>query len=197
MAFVSRPGPNGQGAAHSKSEPDLWRLDSLRGAPYKILAQPGTEINPQFSPDGTKLLYVRKHKSSRNVWVVNADGSDPRQVTRHLWFSTAAWSPDGKRIAVSGSGGAGRHLYVVTAAGRGFHRLAVGRYLTKGLAWTPDGRWITYAAAGGKIWRVRPNGRHREAIGGIPDREVRRLLWSPDGKHLAYAAMSVEDERYD
>jgi len=197
MAFVSRSGANRHDAARRDSEPDLWRLDGLHAVPYKILAQQGTEINPQFSPDGTKILYVRKHRGSRNVWVVNADGSDPRQLTRHLWLSTAAWSPDGKRVAVTGSGGAGRHLYVVTVAGRGSHRLAVGENLTNGLAWTPDGRWITYADFDGKIRRVRPDGRGREAIGGIPDREVRRLLWSPDGRHLVYAARSIEDERYD
>ncbi len=197
MVFVPRSGVYGPDAARSNPEPDLWRLDALHAEPYKILAPQGTEINPQFSPDGTKILYARKHKGLRNVWVVNADGSNPRQLTRRLWLSAAAWSPDGKRVAVAGSSQSGQHLYVASVAGRGSRRLAGAENPTKGLAWTPDGRWITYADFDGKIWRIRPDSRGRETIGAIPDREVRRLLWSPNGRHLAYAARNVEDERYD
>jgi Tol biopolymer transport system component len=198
LVFVPRSGVFDHDASRGESEPDLRRLDGLRAEPYKILAQQGTEIRPQFSPDGTKILYVRKHEGLRNVWVVNADGSHPRQLTRRLWLSVAAWSPDGRRVAVAGfSDESGSRLYVISVSGRGSERLAGIGNLTNGLAWTPDGRWITYADFDGRIRRVRPDGSHREAIGGIPDREVRRLLWSPDGRHLAYAARNLEDERYD
>lgn len=198
LVFVPRPGVDNNDASRGDSEPDLWRLDGLRAEPYKILTQQGTEIKPQFSPDGTKILYVRKHKGLRNVWVVNADGSGPNQLTRRLWLSAAAWSPDSERIAVAGhSDKSGSGLYVMSVSGRGIHRLAGVENMTNGLAWTPDGRWITYADLDGKIWRVHPDGSDREWIGGFPDREVRRLVWSPDGRHLAYTARSLEDERYD
>jgi len=196
LVFVPRSGANGDNPP-SNPEPDLWDLDGLGAAPRKILAQPGTEIAPQFSPDGTEILYVRKYRGSRNVWVVGADGSDPHQLTHHLWLSTAAWSPDGKRVAVAGSGGSGRHLYVVNVATGISHWLVGIESVTNGLAWTPDGRWITYADFDGRFWRVHPDGRRRETIGAIPDREVRRLLWSPNGAHLAYAAREVEDEGFD
>lgn len=195
LVFVPRPGVD---ASRGDSAPDLWRLDGLHGEPYKMLAQEGTEIKPQFSQDGTKILYVRKHRGLRNVWVVNADGSSPRQLTHRLWLSAAAWSPDSKRIAVAGhSDESGSGLYVMSVVGQGVDRLAGIENVTNGLAWTPDGRWITYAALGGTIWRVRPGGSDRKRIGEIPDREVRRLMWSPNGRRLAYAARSLEDERYD
>lgn len=198
LVFIPRPGVGHGDASRDHSEPDLWRLDSLHAGPYKILVQRGAEIRPQFSPDGTKILYVRKHRGLRNVWVVNADGSNPRQLTRRLWLSVAAWSPDSKRIAVAGhSGESGSGLYVISILRRGVSRLAGIESITNGLAWTPDGRWITYANSAGEIWRVRPDGSDREQIGDIPDREVRRLMWSPNGKHLAYTARSIEDERYD
>ena len=194
LIFVANSGAYDFGASHRGPTPDLWRLDGLNAKPHKILAQPGSETLPQFSPDGTKVLYLRGHAGSRSVWVANADGSDPHAVSRSLWLAIAAWSPDGRRIAVAGSPHAsGRKLYIASVTGGALRRLRGIGDVANGLDWTPDGRWITYSGFDGKIWRVRPDGTKRQKIGDIPEHDVRRLLWSPDGKHLAYAAMAQQE----
>lgn len=195
LIFVANSGAYDFGASHRGPMPDLWRLDGIHSKPHKILAQPGSEVLPQFSPDGRKVLYLRGHAGSRSVWVANADGTDPHAVSPSLWLAIATWSPDGMRIAVAGSPheGSGRRLYLASVTGGPLHRLRGIGDIGNGLDWTPDGRWITYSGFDGKIWRVHPDGSRRQKIGEIPEHDVRRLLWSPDGKHLAYTALAQQE----
>ena len=70
------------------------------------------------------------------LWVVNADGSNPRQLTRYAAGSHFAWSPDGRRIAFRRF-----DLFVVNADGSGLRRLARNGGAP---AWSPDGRTIAF-----------------------------------------------------
>jgi WD40 repeat protein len=202
LVFVVNSGAYEFNTPHRGPRPNLWRLDGLHAKPYPILSQPGTEFRPQFSPDGTKVLYVRKDKGRRSVWVVDADGSNPHAVAPGFLLASAAWAPDSKRIAVTGvrREGSDSRLYVAPISARRLKALpgttgVTG--VTTAPAWTPDGRWITYGVDN-TIWRVRPDGSGREQIGDLPaHHEIRRLLWSPDGKHLGYAAIKRDEESFD
>lgn len=65
------------------------------------------EYFPRFSPDGTQITYWRTpYESGRptgpSVWVMNADGSNPRQLTDPFMAAgDADWSPDGEWIVFS------------------------------------------------------------------------------------------------
>lgn len=69
----------------------------------------GSEIHPDWSPDGSRLAFVRQTLEGKTeLWVVGADGSDPERL-----FTCAApcneihypdWSPDGSAIYVSQNG---------------------------------------------------------------------------------------------
>src|ERR671914_551307 len=69
----------------------LTRLTGLRGV----------EGDSSWSPDGSKVAFVRARNPERGpyeIWVVNADGSGLVRLTRHRGFSIApAWSQDGAR----------------------------------------------------------------------------------------------------
>ena len=84
LVFVANSGAYEFGTAHRGPRPDLWRLDGLGAEPHRILRQPGNELDPQFSPDGSKVLYLRKGGGRRAAWVVGADGSDPHRVGSRL-----------------------------------------------------------------------------------------------------------------
>jgi len=53
---------------------------------------------PAWSPDGSRIAFTRCHVSCW-IEVVNADGTDPRELTAGPWDSDPAWSPDGTQIA--------------------------------------------------------------------------------------------------
>src|SRR5258707_1230236 len=65
-----------------------------------------TASDPQISPDGRKIVYLRgfadlmTDRRYTNLWIVNADGSDHRALTTgNRNDSSPRWSPDGTRIA--------------------------------------------------------------------------------------------------
>ena len=70
--------------------------------PMDIFEMEGVS-DPQISPDGSKILYVRsgsdimKDKRYSNIWIINFDGSDNRPITSGKnGNSQPRWSPDGK-----------------------------------------------------------------------------------------------------
>src|SRR5207245_9031885 len=62
--------------------------------------------DPEISPDGKKIVYVRRFtdaatdKRYSNLWIINTDGSDHRPLTTGNRSDTSPrWSPDGTRLA--------------------------------------------------------------------------------------------------
>ena len=83
------------------------------------MAAKATEGDPAWSPDGRRIAFRRFEESARvnsDLYVVNADGSGLRRLTRNAaklrWF---AWSPDGRTIAFLRNG----EVYIVKADGMG------------------------------------------------------------------------------
>jgi imidazolonepropionase-like amidohydrolase/Tol biopolymer transport system component len=58
------------------------------------------EIQPRFSPDGKKILFTSDAGGGDNVWVMNTDGSDAKQITKEDFrlINNAVWMPDGEYI---------------------------------------------------------------------------------------------------
>src|SRR5262249_26446245 len=102
---------------------------------------------PVASPNGKYVLYQLRYgvypgnseRDAYELWRVNADGSNPRQVSQTLLapplFGSAAWTPDSKRFAYDAAG----TIHVASADGSDDH--VVGRIsATRKLKWSPSGR---------------------------------------------------------
>jgi Tol biopolymer transport system component len=62
-----------------------------------------------------------------DIWIMNADGSDERQITRAKSESTApAWSPDGSKLAFTNNRSGGMKILVGNPDGTGLRRLTGG-----------------------------------------------------------------------
>ena len=176
----------------------------------------GIEWNyqPRFSPDGSQIAFVSDRAGGDNLWIMNADGSDPHAVTdeaEHL-VHNPAWSPDGIYLV-------GRKGYYSTrsiAAGEIWmfhHGGGNGVQLVERPnaesdqknrsepAFSPDGKYVYYSAdiTSGKAWQYNKNavdslfaikrlelatGETETVISG-PGGAIRPTP-SPDGKSLAY-----------
>ena len=126
------------------------RLENLRNLTPRGSNEPqvSPDVTPAWSPDGTRLAFTSYRGGSAALWVMNADGSQLRQLTptngaHGDYFPT--WSPDGQRIAFQRINAAQSRIGLIAAAGG-----AIGFYEFDGRAyspaWSPDGRWIAFSA---------------------------------------------------
>jgi len=88
---------------------NIWIVDTTGGTPRRFTAGPRRDIEPRWSPDGTRLAFLseRAPKDKLQLYVMPADGGEPTKLTAlENGVGSLAWSPDGLRLAcVSAVGG--------------------------------------------------------------------------------------------
>jgi len=87
---------------YSIEEENLWRLDVegrtlAKAAATALLAPKTSNLMPHFSPDGRKIAFESDRSGYEEIWICDADGTNPAQVTRLERYSgSPRWSPDGR-----------------------------------------------------------------------------------------------------
>ena len=61
------------------------------------------DSQPRFSPDGKWIAFLSDRDGGENVWIMKADGSDPKQLSKEPWadFASPSWTPDSNYVLVS------------------------------------------------------------------------------------------------
>lgn len=91
---------------------DIYTLPTTGGKAKVIRSGIAWEIQPRFSPDGSKILFTSDAGGGDNIWTMNADGSDPKQITKESFrlLNNGAWMPDGYSIVARKHFTSGRSL---------------------------------------------------------------------------------------
>ena len=90
-------------------------------------AQQPASTDASFSPDGSKILFAANHDGDLEIYVVNADGTDQRQLTENSkqdFFPS--WSPDGETIVFSSDRTGAVELYLMDTDGGNQRPLIAG-----------------------------------------------------------------------
>ncbi len=91
---------------------DIYTIP-LAGGTAKLLRQGlAYEVQPRFSPDGNLILFTSDAGGGDNIWVMDKDGSNARQITKESFrlLNNAVWSPDGNYIIARKHFTSGRSL---------------------------------------------------------------------------------------
>lgn len=104
------------------------------------------DIDPTWSPDGSMIAFASSRNGERQLFVMNADGSNVRQVTDlNNMGGRSTWSPDGTRLAFYRGPFGDRNIYIINVDGTGLVQLTSGGD-NLGPSWSPDGNWITFTS---------------------------------------------------
>lgn len=138
----------------------------------------GDETQPVFSPDGSRLAFVH----GGDVFVMNADGGQVRNVTDHpAADADPSWAPDGRRLAFSSDREGSPEIFVTRLDAR----KAVALTRSGGNSapdWSPSGSRIAFVHAN-EIRLVSASGRNETVVAtGLSE-----PAFSPDGAELAVA----------
>ena len=83
----------------------IYRVNVAGGEAQNLTQNSGVAINyqPRWSPDGRLIAFVTDRRGQNNLWIMNADGSNPRAVftNRDVRVYEPAWTPDGQYIIVT------------------------------------------------------------------------------------------------
>ncbi|MFM8909104.1 MAG: TolB family protein, partial [Gemmatimonadota bacterium] len=88
---------------------DLYTLPITGGKATRLTSGMAYDVQPRFSPDGKRIVFVSDRSGGDNLWILSLDGKDTLQLTKgntNLYLSPE-WTPDGKYVVASRSGGLG------------------------------------------------------------------------------------------
>jgi len=180
---------------------DIWRLDLRRraatgDAQTPFIASTKIDANPQFSPDGGRVAFTSHRSGQPEIWVVDGQGRDPRQLTffgRKGSIGAPRWSPDGNTIAFDFGAEDGNNvdIYVISALGGPGppRRVTTSPAIDAMPSWSKDGRFIYFGSRRDgqwQVWKVPSSG---EEAGNA--RQVTRgggfaAIESKDGRHVYF-----------
>jgi imidazolonepropionase-like amidohydrolase/Tol biopolymer transport system component len=135
---------------------DIYTMPISGGTPTRISEGLSWDIHPRFSPDGSRIAFTSDRGGADNIWLMNSDGSDKRQLTKEKFrlMNQPTWSPDGEYIAAK------KHFTTQRSAGTGEI-------------------WMYHVSGGGGVPIVK---RANEAL----QKELGEPMFAPDGSAIYY-----------
>ena len=141
---------------------DIWRADLTAPAdPGGVLiASTRMQLVPQYSPDGTRVAFQSTRSGTSEIWLADADGSNPVKLTSFNGPLTGApsWCSDGRRLAFDSRASGVSAIYVVDVLEGHPHPLEVSRTNLSLPVWSEDCRWIFASDGRAALYRVSASG---------------------------------------
>jgi Tol biopolymer transport system component len=163
---------------------------------------PGFVRLPSWSPDGARIAFDvnsddEPHPKGGNfdIYVANADGTDPIRLTSEKVDHNPVWSPDGEKIAYVHGWDLQSQIWVMNADGSDPHPLTYEKGPNYLPSWSPDGTKIAFVSFDGTksdIYVMNADGSDVRRLTDDPAHED-QPAWSPDGRQIAFTSEGAGD----
>jgi Tol biopolymer transport system component/DNA-binding winged helix-turn-helix (wHTH) protein len=147
---------------------DIWRADLTTPVDggRALIASTRMQLVPQYSPDGARIVFQSTRSGTSEIWLADADGSNPVKLTSFNGPLTGApsWCDDGRRIAFDSRASGTSAIYVVDVLEGHPQRLETSRTNLSLPVWSADCRWIFASDGRAALYRVPASGGVAEAF---------------------------------
>jgi Tol biopolymer transport system component len=187
IVFVSYLNANG----------DIFVMNYDGSATTRLTNDPGSDNNPDWSPDGSKIAFTSDRKGNFDIYEMDANGSNQEQITTLGNCFGPQWSPDGSRIVFWHITTSGSTIMTMNPDGTGLYQVTnpmIGANLPY---WSPDGLKIAFLGDSPVfgIYSVDKNGGSPELL--YASSGIGSFAWSPDGKDLAITIGMAPNYNFD
>jgi Tol biopolymer transport system component len=152
---------------------------------------------PAWSPDGNRIAFeynpspTGRRSQDSEIYIMNADGSNKRRLTRVLGFDgDPAWSPDGRKIVFESTRSGNSDIWVMNADGTRPRQLTRSPAFDGDPAWSPGGNRIAFTSTrtgNEEIYLMNPDGTGLLNITNNPANDF-DPTWTPSGEFVAFVS---------
>ena len=157
-------------------------------------------MSPSWSPDGQWLSYVSFENKRSAIYVQFVRTGERRQVSARAGINGApAWSPDGKKLALTLGGSSGNpDIYILELQTQNLQRVTDDPSIDTEPTWSPDGKFIYFTsdrAGGPQVYRIGVNQGDRPKRITFTGNYNARPRVSADGNQLAVVTLDSGNYR--
>jgi len=139
------------GSLAGASQADVFTIASDGSGLVQLTDDGADDLYPAYSPDGSKIAFISYRTGVGQVWLMDADGTDERQLTFDAVTKDQVpdWHPDGSRLVYAGGVGESPFdLYAIDADGTDVVQLtSTPDNDDFAPTWSPDGALIAFVSA--------------------------------------------------
>jgi Tol biopolymer transport system component len=166
----SAPTRHGNDVAYVRAHQsvDIWRMDTQAREPEKtaqrLVFSTRSDMTPQYSPDGTRIVFQSNRSGSAEIWMSDADGTNPVRLTEFNGPLAGApqWCADGRRVAFDARSSGTSSIWIVDVNERRPRRLASANAQNSLPAWSADCQSILASDGRSRLYKLPVAGGHAE-----------------------------------
>jgi Tol biopolymer transport system component len=127
---------------------DIWRTDLTATHPEdsasRLIYSTRTQMVARYSPDGKRIAFQSNRSGSSEIWLTDADGSNPERITSFNgpYTSAPSWCSDGRRIAFDSRVTGISAVYVEDVGEKVPRKVITTQDNLSMPVWSPDCRWL-------------------------------------------------------
>jgi tol-pal system beta propeller repeat protein TolB len=168
-----------------------FKADDSRTAAHTIASWITQMLTGEQGAFLSKIAFVVKTGTNKNIWVMDWDGANPHAITRDQTTQLSpTWSPDGNTIYFTSFRGGNADIYRMDAEGKNIRPFFASPYVDSAPSVSPDGEWVAFSSAvngNPEIYRAHPDGTRRTELTfsyGVDTSPS----WSPTGQYLVFTS---------
>lgn len=156
-----------------------------------ILKSKQPVLSPSWSPDSTKLAYVKTSDDGPGIYAIDIGQGSQERISPPGKYSAPAWSPDGKKMAMVGYEGGSTDIFILDLTTKKLEQITRHWSIDTEPAWAPDGRSLVFNSERGGSPQIYQyffdSGQTKRMT--FEGRQNLRASFSPDGRMVTFVRL--------